>query len=82
MRALLKAGVSVLILWLLSFGVQASCQFASGVTSEIAGYLNFGNVSVQRDAPVGSVIATATTGAYNGGSTIAGCSEAGLTAGN
>ncbi|MDH8549244.1 type 1 fimbrial protein, partial [Klebsiella pneumoniae] len=33
-------------------------------------------VAVQRDAAVGSVIATATTGAYNGGNTIAGCSEA------
>ncbi|PLL33067.1 adhesin, partial [Klebsiella michiganensis] len=30
----------------------------------------------QRDAAVGSVIATATTGAYNGGNSIAGCTEA------
>ncbi|MGG7949498.1 fimbrial protein [Klebsiella aerogenes] len=75
MRNIVKSGCLLLVLWLASFSVQASCQFASGVTAEIPGYINFGNVTVQRDAPVGSVIATATTGAYNGGNTIAGCDE-------
>ncbi|MBX9242891.1 type 1 fimbrial protein, partial [Klebsiella pneumoniae] len=46
-----------------------------GLTSEVTGYLSFGNVVVQRDAPVGSVLSTVTTGAYNGSQTIAGCSE-------
>ena len=76
MKVLLKSGWLVLALWLVSFGTQASCGFASGVSSEVPGYISFGNVAVQRDAAVGSVIATATTGAYNGGNTIAGCSEA------
>ncbi|HEM7962971.1 TPA: fimbrial protein [Citrobacter koseri] len=55
--------------------VWASCAFTGGATSEISGYVTFGNVSVQRDAPIGSVLATATTGTYNGGQAIAGCSE-------
>ncbi|HBR1081295.1 TPA: fimbrial protein [Klebsiella quasipneumoniae subsp. quasipneumoniae] len=76
MKTLLKSGCLLLVLWLVSSGVRASCQFVNGVTAEIPGYISFGNVSVQRDAPVGSVIATATTGAYNGGNTIAGCTEA------
>lgn len=76
MKGLLKSGCLVLLLWLFSSGVQAECKFAKGVTAEIPGYINFGNVSVQRDAPVGSVIATTTTGAYNGGNMIAGCSDA------
>ncbi|HGV9339744.1 fimbrial protein [Enterobacter hormaechei] len=76
MRMLLKSVGLVLALWSLSFVVQASCQFVNGVTAEIPGYISFGNIAVQRDTPVGSVIATATTGAYNGGNTIAGCTEA------
>ncbi|KLR43202.1 fimbrial protein [Enterobacter ludwigii] len=76
MRMLVKSGCVFLVLWLVSFGVQASCQFVSGVTDEIPGYISFGNVTVSGDAPVGSVIATATTGAYNGGNMIAGCTEA------
>ncbi|HDU4673932.1 fimbrial protein [Klebsiella aerogenes] len=76
MKGLLKSGWLVLALWLAAFGAQASCQFANGVTSEISGNISFGNIAVQRDAPVGSVIATATTGAYNNGNTLAGCSEA------
>lgn len=76
MKGLLTSGCLLLALWLAAFGVQASCSFVSGVSGEIPGYVSFGNVAVQRDAAVGSVIATATTGAYNGGNTIAGCSEA------
>ncbi|MGX9860645.1 fimbrial protein [Enterobacter hormaechei subsp. steigerwaltii] len=72
MKMLLKSGC-LLLLWLVVFNAQAVCKFANGVTAEIPGYISFGNVSVQRDAPVGSIIATATTGAYNGGNTIAGC---------
>ena len=56
--------------------VQANCSFYGGVTSEVSGYLNFGNVVIQRDAQVGSTIATAVTGPYNGGNAIAGCEEA------
>ncbi|EKA0956305.1 TPA: fimbrial protein [Escherichia coli] len=53
--------------------VQATCSFYGGVTSEVSGYLNFGNVVIQRDAQVGSTIATAITVAYNNGDGIAGC---------
>lgn len=76
MRTLLTSSGLLLVLWLVSSGALASCGFASGVSAEVSGYVSFGSVSVQRDAPVGSIIATATTGAYNGGKNIAGCSEA------
>ncbi len=62
-------------LLLLPFIASASCYFTGDVTSEVPGYINFGYVLVQRDTPVGAVIATATTGAYNGGDRIAGCTE-------
>ncbi|MDO8235634.1 fimbrial protein [Citrobacter werkmanii] len=75
MSRLAKSGCVFLILWLMSFGAQAACGFSSALTSEVTGYLSFGNVIVQRDAPVGSVLSTVTTGAYNGSQTIAGCSE-------
>lgn len=76
MKGLIKSGSLLLALWLVAFGVKASCGFASGVRGETPGYVSFGNVAVQRDAAVGSVIATATTGVYNGGNPMAGCSEA------
>ncbi|WP_430690607.1 hypothetical protein [Klebsiella quasipneumoniae] len=60
--------------------VQANCSFYGGVTSEVSGYLNFGNVVIQRDAQVGSTIATAITGPYNGGNGIAGCQREAWTA--
>ncbi|MFK9857655.1 type 1 fimbrial protein, partial [Klebsiella pneumoniae] len=59
---------------------EASCSFYSGVSGEVPGYLNFGNVVVQRDAPIGSVIATTVTGAYNNGNAIAGCKREAWTA--
>ena len=65
----------LLVLWSLSCGVKAACGFASNLAGEIGNAISFGNVSVQRDTPVGIVIATAVTGAYNGGNNIAGCNE-------
>ncbi|EEJ1823381.1 fimbrial protein [Salmonella enterica] len=76
MRGLLKSGGVLLALWLVSFGAQASCGYAGGVSGEVPGYVSFGSVVVQRDAAVGSVIATASTGAYHGGNTLAGCTTA------
>lgn len=76
MRGLLKAGSVLLVLWLFSFGAQASCGYSAGVFDEVPGYVSFGSVVVQRDAAVGSVIATASTGAYHGGNTLAGCTTA------
>ncbi|ELW2862238.1 fimbrial protein [Salmonella enterica] len=76
MRGLLKSGGVLLVLWLVAFGAQASCGYAAGVSGEVPGYISFGSVVVQRDAAVGSVIATATTGAYHGGNTLAGCTTA------
>ncbi|TKU37308.1 type 1 fimbrial protein [Citrobacter sp. wls716] len=69
-----------LLLMAVSDVAMASCSFTGGVTSELAGYLNFGNVTVQRDAPVGSVLATDVTGAYNNGNAIAGCTREAWTA--
>ncbi|HCB1501503.1 TPA: fimbrial protein [Klebsiella michiganensis] len=69
-----------LLLMVVSDVAMASCSFTGGVTSELAGYLNFGNVTVQRDAPVGSVLATTVTGAYNNGNAIAGCTREAWTA--
>ncbi|WP_423061470.1 fimbrial protein [Citrobacter portucalensis] len=75
MRRLLKSGGLLLALWLVSAGAQATCKFYDEGGSEITENISFGNVSVQRDTPVGSVIATAITGIYNGGNKIAGCTE-------
>ncbi|HHD7242103.1 TPA: hypothetical protein ACNOIA_004379 [Enterobacter cloacae] len=70
----------LLLMLVVSPIARASCSFYSGVSGEVPGYLNFGNVTVQRDAPVGSVIATAVTGAYNNGNGIAGCTREAWTA--
>lgn len=82
MKVLLKSGWLVLALWLVSFGTQASCGFASGVSSEVPGYISFGNVAVQRDAAVGSVIATATTGRITAAILSPGVQKPGPTVGN
>lgn len=76
MKIFAKSGCAFLLLWLVAFSAQATCKFASGLTSEVSGYVSFGNVMVQQDIPVGTVIATATTGTYDGGKSLAGCNEA------
>lgn len=63
----------MLLMLVVSPIARASCSFYSGVSGEVPGYLNFGNVVVQRDVPIGSVLATTITGAYNNGYAIAGC---------
>lgn len=70
----------MLLMLVVSPIARASCSFYSGVSGEVPGYLNFGNVVVQRDAPIGSVLATAVTGAYNNGNAIAGCTREAWTA--
>jgi len=76
MKGINKRIVMLCALLLLPFISRASCQFYyDDVTSEVAGYLTFGAVVVQRDTPVGAVIATATTGPYINGRAIAGCDE-------
>lgn len=60
-----------LLLWLPFFS-YAGCNFTGGSSSEETRSVNFGNVIVQRDTPVGGTIATANTGAY---SVMVGCSE-------
>ncbi|MCG3487376.1 MULTISPECIES: hypothetical protein [Salmonella] len=70
----------LLLMLVVSPIARASCSFYSGVSGEVPGYLNFGNVVVQRDAPIGSVLATAVTGAYNNGNAIAGCTREAWTA--
>lgn len=53
----------------------ASCYLADNISGELPGYIHFGNIIVQRDTPVGAVLATATTGTYNADDRIAGCQE-------
>lgn len=65
-----------LLLWLATFGVQAQCSYDQGVTSVVQKSLSFGNVVVTRDAAEGSVIATAETGSYNNGNSLAFCDSA------
>ncbi len=69
--------ISILLagLMMFPFMARASCYLTGGVTSELSGSINFGHVIVQHDLAVGSAIATATTGAYNGGDRIAGCNN-------
>jgi type 1 fimbria pilin len=60
----------------LSPSALASCSFTGGVSSELSKTVNFGKVNVQRDSPIGTVLATKTTGDYNGGSAFFGCTTA------
>jgi len=66
----------VVSLLLFPFVGRASCSFATGVTGEITKNINFGTIVVQRDAAIGSVLASVFTGAYNGGDSIYGCTTA------
>ncbi|WP_058973775.1 fimbrial protein [Type-D symbiont of Plautia stali] len=52
---------------------EAKCNYASGLTSEVVKNISFGTVRVQRDTPIGTVLATQVTGSFQGGSTLAGC---------
>lgn len=72
---MMKSVYILLALWLFSSVTLAECRFTNGVSAEVTGAITFGEVVVQRDAPIGSVIATTTTGPYNGGNPIAGCTE-------
>lgn len=62
------------VLAVLPDNALANCYFTNGPTSALTRTVSFGTVSVQRDAPVGTVLASANTGAYNGGVAHYGCS--------
>ena len=51
----------------------ASCSFYNGATSEVRKDINFGSVTVQRDSPVGTVLATTSTGPYHNAYPFFGC---------
>ncbi|WP_157968139.1 fimbrial protein [Edaphovirga cremea] len=53
--------------------VHAECKFGDAGSAQ-TGTFNVGSVIVQRDSPIGTVLATATTGAIAGGGTLLGCS--------
>ncbi|EDN7225499.1 fimbrial protein [Salmonella enterica subsp. enterica] len=72
MPNLLKLVGFTLIIWIVPFYTLAYCTVPFGETS---GYISFGNVIVQRDTPVGSVIATSNTGGYRNGVSLASCTE-------
>jgi len=60
-------------LLMLSESAMAACSWSGGNNSEVSVPVSFGNVIVQRDTPVNTVIATKTTGAYAGGGQLFGC---------
>jgi len=74
---LLSLGKAVFALaaLLVSSLVQAACNFGDAVSAQ-TGTFNFGNVIVQRDTPVGTVLASASSGAIAGGVTLFGCTTA------
>lgn len=74
-RMFIVAGVAG-TLTLLSSSVQAVCSFSNGATSAITRTVNFGTVIVQRDTPVGTVLASANTGPYYGGQPFFLCNHA------
>ncbi|PWY53219.1 MULTISPECIES: fimbrial protein [Pseudomonas] len=49
---------------LYSMAAQATCTFLSGSATD-ASAVNFGNVIIQRDAPIGSVVATTISNVFN-----------------
>ncbi|MEB0183537.1 fimbrial protein [Pseudomonas sp. Bout1] len=67
---------AVLFMSGLSQAALASCSFSGGVSSEVTKTVSFGKVTVQRDSPIGTVLATQSTGAYAGGAAFFGCTTA------
>lgn len=65
--------ISGLCLSAVSGMALANCSFYNGVSSELNEDLSFGSVIVQRDSPVGTVLATAYTGSYHAGHPFFGC---------
>lgn len=64
---------SLLLLALFCLRSEASCSYTSGLSAKVTADVSFGTVFVQRDAPVGSVLASASTGTINGGNPIVSC---------
>lgn len=57
---------------------QAACTFSSGGSGD-SEVINFGNIAVQRDAPIGSVVAsTASSSAFSGRGDFIKCTTAGV----
>jgi type 1 fimbria pilin len=69
--------LAVCPLLLISKSSLASCFWdPNGSKKVITANVSFGSVIVQRDTPVGSVIASTATGSFDGGKKIFACSEA------
>lgn len=68
------AVIGILFFIVLPGKAHAVCGFASG-TSYQTKYYNFGNVIVQRDAPIGTVVASLNTGSFSDGTTLFGCED-------
>lgn len=73
MTKIFSVSGAILALVSLSGNAWASCSFFDGVVSPLTRTVSFGSVIVQRDTPVGTVLATANTGAYNSGRSFYGC---------
>jgi|GEM_PF-405996 len=71
----LAAGGLFALLGLCSTAAQATCTFLSGSVTD-GETINFGDVIVQRDTPVGSVVASTSSNTLNGRGNFLHCDEA------
>ncbi len=60
-------------LLIMSESATAACAWRGGLTAPMDRTLNFGPNIIRRDMPIGTVIDTASTGAYASGQTLFGC---------
>lgn len=75
-KGVMKIKYTLLILSILLPGLALAARDTNPICSgsDITANVSFGAIAVQRDAAVGEVLATAQTGALNGGSCLGGCS--------
>lgn len=70
------------LLLMLSQSTAAKCSWSPGRPGEVTGNVNFGRVIVQRDSPIGTILSTATTGAFAAGGNLYGCDTAWVSRGD
>ena len=71
-RAINKVLMTIALMFFSLQIANAACGFASGTSYQTKSF-NFGNVIVQRDTPIGTVVASSSTGPWSGGTTLFGC---------
>jgi type 1 fimbria pilin len=79
MKSIKKIPLAVLVyfagalLLMLSQSAASKCSWSPGRPGEVTGNVNFGTVIVQRDSPIGTLLKSATTGAFVSGGNLYGC---------